>query len=187
MIEVGAGRDLPDFVGRIQKDGALGVALVLAEGNVFNGHAEEAGEAHGLDGIAGGFESAPEDFRADVDAENGLGGRALRSGGRGCVDVAEELTLPSVFVGELPEEANENGVGGAGLADGSGAPEFPQRGTFELCKEGGVVSEPNREEMHEGVVFLSGHAVFANEILHVSGPAADAHELAMEEVGGLIG
>ncbi len=110
LVEIGVGRDLANLVGGVQQDGALGVTVVLAEGDVFDGHSKEAGEAHGLDGIAGGFESAPEDFRADVDAEDGLGGRSGGSAFWFGFDLGEELALPGVFVGELPEESDEDGV-----------------------------------------------------------------------------
>ena len=104
----------------------------------------------------------------------------------GGAQFSQELPLPGMFVGELPEERRQDfrGIGGPGF--GGRQPEFAQGWTVELREERRVVSEPDGKQLQQGVVAPSVHPVFPHLILHVAGPAPDAHELPMEKVGRVV-
>jgi hypothetical protein len=88
--------------------------MLVAEWDVLDGHAEEAGEAEGFDAWAGVFEGTAEDFGADVDAEDGLDRGALgfdREGG-GFLEAFDEAALVGDLTGELPDVVAGEVLGG---------------------------------------------------------------------------
>lgn len=116
----GTGQALADAVFGGEEDGALGIAVLIAERYVLDGHAEEAGEAESLNAGCGVFEGATEDFGTDVNAENGLDSGA---GGfdwerSGFLKAVDESALVGELAGELPDvlagEVLGGGTGGGG-------------------------------------------------------------------------
>lgn len=109
-----SGEALADAVFGGEEDGALGIAVLIAERDVLDGHAEEAGEAECLDAGCGVFQGAAEDLGTDVDAENGLdcGACGFDRDASGFSKATDESTLVGELAGELPDVLASEVLGG---------------------------------------------------------------------------
>jgi hypothetical protein len=186
------GEGLGDDVGGGEQHRALGDGVLVGEGQVAEGQAEEAGEPEGLDTCTGGLEVAAEHLGAHVDAEHRLQRRAGvgRGGGDGGGALGQEAhhaPLGGAVVGVLEEQ-----VEGERLVADCGPDRVRQAGpgAFPGRRDGGVRGRPpdaefpaqqHCGELHRRVVLLAGEAGVPRHPGGEGGPAADPQQQGVHE------